>query len=79
MRESFKRDIIGLNEGSWILIEGETETLYGAGYLLKDGLLYEICREHQSIVLRTADSKSETTEESTESKPDADEDHTEKV
>lgn len=49
--DSFKHEIIALNNGSYILIENGVETLYGEAYLIKDGVIKQICEHGNSIVL----------------------------
>jgi len=50
--DSFKHEVIAINDGSWILVEGETETLYGEAYRIKDGKMEQICSDDKSIVLK---------------------------
>ncbi len=40
-----------LNDGSYILAENATETLYGEAYLIKDGILKRICSHNQSCTI----------------------------
>lgn len=49
--DSFKHEIIALNNGSYILIENDVETLFGEAYLIKDGINKQICEHGSSIVL----------------------------
>lgn len=49
--DSFKHEIIALNNGSYILIENGVETIYGEAYLIKDGRIKQICEHGNSIVL----------------------------
>lgn len=49
--DSFKHEIIALNNGSYILIENGAETLYGEAYLIKDGAIKQICEHGNSIEL----------------------------
>jgi len=46
-------EVIGLPEGSWILVDGATETLFGEGYSLIDGELNKICEQNESVLLKT--------------------------
>lgn len=49
--DSFEHEIIALNNGSYILIEDDAETLFGEAYLIKDGIIKQICEHGNSIVL----------------------------
>lgn len=49
--DSFKHEIIALNNGSYILIENGAETLYGEAYLIKDGEIKQICEHGNSLAL----------------------------
>ena len=50
--DSFKHEVIAINDGSWILVdENGTETLFGEGYLIKDGKMEQICKNGESFVL----------------------------
>lgn len=49
--DSFKHEIIALNNGSYILIANDVETIYGEAYLIKDGRIKQICEHGNSIVL----------------------------
>lgn len=47
--DSFKHEIVALNNGSYILIEDGVETLFGEAYLIKDGTIEQICEHGKSI------------------------------
>ena len=49
--DSMGHEILALNNGSFILIEGSTETLCGEAYRIKDGELKQICRNEKQIIL----------------------------
>ena len=49
--DSMGHEIIALNNGSYIVSEGGVETLYGEAYRIKDGVLEQICRKDEQIVL----------------------------
>ena len=49
--DSFKHEIIAINDGSWILIDGKTETVFGEAYRIKDGKMIQICKDDDSFVL----------------------------
>ena len=40
-----------LIDGSYILIEGDTSTLYGEGYLITDGEIHKICDQEDTLAL----------------------------
>ncbi len=49
--DSMGHELIALNNGSYIVNETGTETLYGEAYRIKDGVLEQICRNEEHIVL----------------------------
>jgi dipeptidase E len=49
--DSMGHEIIALNNESYIVSEGGVETLYGEAYRIKDGVLEQICRKDEQIVL----------------------------
>lgn len=49
--DSFKHEILAMNDGSYILIEDGTEVLFGEAYLIKDGCKEQICKNGESRVL----------------------------
>lgn len=49
--DSMEHEFIALNDGSYILIDDGHETLYGEAYMIKDGQLYQICKDNESLVL----------------------------
>jgi len=57
IEESKLHDVIGMPNGSYIVVEGETETLFGEAYLIRDGKCEQICRDDESIVLKSPESK----------------------
>ena len=50
--DSMGHEFIALNDGSYILIDGEHETLYGEAYMIKDGKIMQICKDNESIALK---------------------------
>ena len=50
--DSFKHEILAMNDGSYILIEDGTEVLFGEAYLIKDGCKEQICKNGKSVVLK---------------------------
>ncbi len=49
--DSFCHEIIALNDGSYIMIDDEKTTVYGEAYMIKDGLLTQICQIGCSLVI----------------------------
>ncbi len=49
--DSIGHEIIALNDGSYIMIDGGIETLYGEAYSIKDGCQKQICRNGESIII----------------------------
>ena len=50
--DSMGHEILALNDGSYIVVDGGVETLYGEAFSIKDGHLKQICRSGQAVVLR---------------------------
>lgn len=50
--DSYTHEILAMNDGSYIVIENGTETLYGEAYRIKDGKLEMICRDGESFLLK---------------------------
>ena len=44
-------EIIALNDGSYIMVDGEHTTLFGEAYMIKDGQQWQICKDGESIPL----------------------------
>ena len=49
--DSMGHEIIALNDGSYIMIEDGTATLYGESYMIKDGKQWQICKDGEFLVL----------------------------
>ena len=49
--DSMGREFVALNDGSFIVSENGSETLYGEAYLIKDGMQSQICKNGESIYL----------------------------
>lgn len=49
--DSMGHEILALNDGSYIVVDGGTETLYGEAYSIKDGCRKQICRNGESVWL----------------------------
>ena len=50
--DSMGHEIIALNDGSYILIDDENETLYGEAYIINDGRICQICKDNEHVVLK---------------------------
>lgn len=50
--DSVGHEIIALNDGSYIMIDGGKATLYGEAYSIKDRQLVQICRDGEYVDLR---------------------------
>ena len=46
-------EFLALNDGSYLMIEDGTETVYGKAYRIKDGCQEQICKDGESVVLKT--------------------------
>lgn len=51
--DSMGHEFIALNDGSYLMIEDGTETVYGKAYRIKDGCQEQICKDGESVVLKT--------------------------
>lgn len=49
--DSIGHEIIALNDGSYIMVDGEYTTLFGEAYMIKDGQQWQICEDGKSISL----------------------------
>lgn len=49
--DSIGHEIIVLNDGSYIMVDGEHTTLFGEAYMIKDGQQWQICKDGESIPL----------------------------
>ena len=49
--DSFGREFLALNDGSYIVCENGTETLYGKARRIRDGQISLICRNGESLLL----------------------------
>lgn len=54
--DSIGHKLIALNDGSYIVIDGEVETLYGEAYSIMDRCQKQICRKGESITLKRLNS-----------------------
>lgn len=50
--DSMGHEFVALNDGSYIVINGEHETLYGEAYMIKDGKIHQLCKDNESIILK---------------------------
>lgn len=51
--DSMGHEFLALNDGSYLMIEDGTETVYGKAYRIKDGCQEQICKDGESVVLKT--------------------------
>ena len=51
LADSFGGEIIALNDGGYIYIDGEKTTVFGEAYSLKDGEISQICADGESFCL----------------------------
>lgn len=51
--DSVGHEIVALNDGSYILIDGGQVTLYGEAYLIKDRQQIQICKDGESFSLKS--------------------------
>lgn len=49
--DSVGHETIALNDGSYIMVDGEHTTLFGEAYMIKDGQQWQICKDGESISL----------------------------
>ena len=47
--DSHRQEFLALPDGSYLLAENGTETVYGEAYLIADGIIRKICEENESI------------------------------
>ncbi|MCH5273315.1 MAG: Type 1 glutamine amidotransferase-like domain-containing protein, partial [Lachnospiraceae bacterium] len=50
--DSFKHEILAMNDGSYIMINDGMEVLFGEAYLIKDGCKEQICENGEFVVLK---------------------------
>lgn len=51
--DSYGKEFYALENGSYLIVEGNTATLFGAAYLIKDGTIGQICEKDKSICIRS--------------------------
>ena len=49
--DSFKKEIILINDGTFIVCSDNKETVYGEAYILKDGVITQICENDKCVDL----------------------------
>ena len=49
LEDSFKKSFIAITDGSYIVDDGKTQTLYGEGYLFSNGSYTQICENGQTV------------------------------
>lgn len=47
--DSYGREFYALEDGSYFMVEGNAATLFGTAYLIRDGVIRQICEKDQSI------------------------------
>lgn len=53
--DSFGRSFYALVDGSYVMRRGDVYTLWGEGYLIRDGQITQICRDGEHIVIQTTE------------------------
>lgn len=48
-KDSFRHEILALNDGSWLMLEDGKEVLHGEAYLIRRGSEKQICRNGESV------------------------------
>lgn len=49
--DSYGREFYALVDGSYVMIENKTTTLFGEAYLIKDGIIKQICEKDKNICI----------------------------
>ena len=49
--DSMGHTFVALNDGSYVAIDGDRQTLYGEAYLIKDGEIRQLCEDNASVSL----------------------------
>lgn len=49
--DSYGKEFYALEDGSYFIIENNTIILFGAAYLIKDGMIKQICEKDKSIII----------------------------
>ena len=47
--DSYKKEIVLINDGTYIVCENGNETIYGEAYLLKDGKITQVCETEKKV------------------------------
>ena len=55
--DSMGHEILALNDGSYIVVDGDKETLYGEAYSIKDGCMKQICENGKSVSMNNKNIK----------------------
>lgn len=50
--DSMGRSFLCLIDGSYVLLENDSQTLYGEGYEIRDGALHQLCRAGEKVILK---------------------------
>ena len=53
--DSVGHEILALNDGSYVMIDGGKTTLYGEAYKIKDRRQWKICNDGESVILSEND------------------------
>ena len=51
LSDSMGEEFIALNDGSYILLENGSESVYGEAYRIKDGRITKLCNRNESVSL----------------------------
>lgn len=49
--DSYDREFIAIPDGSYVLVENGKATLYGEGYCISEGVIYQLCEDETAVVL----------------------------
>lgn len=49
--DSFRHEILAMKDGSWLMVEEGREVLHGEAYLIRNGVMEQICRDGESVCL----------------------------
>lgn len=49
--DSYGREFYALEDGSYVLVEDGTTTLFGAAYRIKDGTIRQVCGQGKSVAV----------------------------
>ena len=49
MPDSYNTDILAIDDGSYVLHEGDKTTIYGSAYIMKNGTITQISYDEQTL------------------------------